>query len=103
MEMITISNSEIEKIKKEVRKNKNKRVDKKLQVLILRYEGKSNSEISEKTGYNERYITTLMGQYKKQGLEEYIRIKQTSHRRNMTEAEEAAVEAPPLPEVETYM
>ena len=71
MEMITISNSEIERIKTEARKNKNKRVDRKLQVLILRYEGKSNSEISEKTGYNERYVTTLIGQYQRQGLEEY--------------------------------
>jgi transposase len=91
MEMITISKSEIERIKAEERKNKNKRVDKKLQVLILRYEGKSNREISEKTGYNERYITTLMGQYQKQGLEEFIRIKQTSHRRNLSEADEASV------------
>lgn len=91
MEMITISNSEIERIKTEARKNKNKRVDRKLQVLILRYEGKSNSEISEKTGYNERYVTTLIGQYQRQGLEEYIRIKQTSHRRNLSEAEEASV------------
>ena len=91
MEMITISNSEIERIKTEAHKNKNKRVDRKLQVLILRYEGKSNSEISEKTGYNERYVTTLIGQYQRQGLEEYIRIKQTSHRRNLSEAEEASV------------
>ena len=91
MKMITISNNEIEEIKAKAKKNKNKCIDKKLQVLILRYEGKSNEEISARTGYNERYITTLMGKYQKQGLEEYIRIKQTSHRRNLSEKEEAAV------------
>ena len=91
MKMITISNNEIEEIKAKAKKNKNKRIDKKLQVLILRYEGISNEEISARTGYNERYITTLMGKYQKQGLEEYIRIKQTSHRRNLSEKEEAAV------------
>ena len=62
-----------------------------MEVLELRYAEKSNGEISEKTGFNERYITTLMGLYKKQGLAEFIRIKQTSHRRNMTAAEEAEV------------
>ena len=89
--MIKISEAEIEKIREAVKKNKNKRVDKKLQVLILRYEGKSNEEISTKTGYNERYITTMMGQYQKQGLEEFIRIKQTSHRRNLNEEQERKV------------
>ena len=37
------------------------------------------------------YVTTLIQTYKRQGLEEYIRIKQTSHRRNMSEEEEAKV------------
>ena len=32
-----------------------------------------------------------MGQYKKQGLEEFIRIKQTSHNRNMSVEQEAKV------------
>ena len=91
MEMLKISEQEYTEIKAAGRKNKNKRVAKRLEVLELRYAEKSNAEISEKTGFNVRYITTLMGLYKKQGLSEYIRIKQTSHRRNMTEAEEAAV------------
>ena len=80
-----------ERIKEAAKKNKNKRVDKKLQVLIMRHENKGNEEISARTGYNVRYITTLMGQYKKQGLEEFIRIKQTSHNRNMSVEQEAKV------------
>ncbi|MGI6636559.1 MAG: helix-turn-helix domain-containing protein [Christensenellales bacterium] len=89
MEMKRITEEEFEKIKAARKANKNKRVEKLLEVLTLRYEGKSNREITERTGYNERYVTTLLAKYRKQGLEEFIRIKQTSHHRKMTEAEEA--------------
>ena len=89
--MIRISEEEYITIKEAAKRNKNKRVDQKLQVLILRYEGKGNEEIAKQTGYNPRYITTLMGQYKNQGIEEYIRIKQTSHRRNLSEEREAEI------------
>ena len=91
MKMIKISEQEYERIKEAAKKNKNKRIEKKLQVLIMRHDNKGNDKISERTGYNERYITTLMGQYKKQGLEEFIRIKQTSHHRNLSEEQEAKV------------
>ena len=82
---------EFEKIQAARKANKNKRVEKLLEVLTLRYEGKSNREITEKTGYNERYVTTLLAKYRKLGLEEFIRIKQTSHHRKMTESEEARI------------
>ena len=89
--MLKIREAEYEAIKNAEKKNKNKRVAKRLEVLELRYIGKSNAEITERTGFNTRYVTTLIQTYKRQGLEEYIRIKQTSHRRNLTEAEEAEV------------
>ena len=89
--MKRLSEEEFAKIKAARKKNKNKRVEKRLEVLTLRYEGKSNREIKERTGYNERYITVLLAKYRKQGLEEFIRIKQTSHHRRMTEAEEAQI------------
>ena len=88
---IKISEEEYTRIRAASKKNKNKRVAKRLEVLELRYAGKSNAEIAQKTGYNELYIKTLMTLYKKQGLDEFIRIKYTSHRRNLTEAEEAEV------------
>lgn len=89
--MIRINEAEHEKILALKKRNKNKRVDKKLEVLVLRYEGKSNAEISMRTGYNERYITKLMGDYAKQGLEEFVRIKHTSHNWHISEAEEARI------------
>ena len=64
-------------IKAAIKSNKNKRVAKRLEVLELRYAMKSNVEIAKKTGFNERYITTLIQTYKKHGLAENIRIKQT--------------------------
>ena len=89
--MLKISESEYERIKAASKANRNKRVAKRLEVLELRYARKSNAEIAEKTGFNKLYVTTLIQTYKRQGLEEYIRIKQTSHRRNMSEEEEAKV------------
>ena len=89
--MLKISEAEYERIKAASKANKNKRVAKRLEVLELRYARKNNGEIAEKTGFNKLYVTTLIQIYKKQGLEEYTRIKQTSHRRNMSEEEEAKV------------
>lgn len=89
--MLKISEAEYERIKAASKANKNKRVAKRLEVLELRYARKNNAEIAEKTGFNKLYVTTLIQTYKRQGLEEYIRIKQTSHRRNMSEEEEAKV------------
>ena len=90
--MVTlISEEEYVRIRAAIKANKNKRIAKKLEVLELRHAGMRNDEIALRTGYNKRYVTTLMGQYKKQGLDEFIRIKQTSHYRNMTESEEAEV------------
>ena len=89
--MLKVSEEEKTAIDAAAKANRNKRAAKRLEVLELRYLGKSNAEISTKTGFNERYITTLMGLYKKQGLNEFIRIKQKSHRRNLSEEEEANV------------
>ena len=91
MKVIKITETEYQKILEIDKKNRNNRVDQKLRVLKLRYEGASNREISLRTGYNERYITKLIGDYAKQGLEEFLRIKHTSHYRLLEEAEEAEI------------
>ena len=41
-------------IKELAKKNKNKRVDKRLQVILLRYEGLTDEKIGEKLGYQGR-------------------------------------------------
>ena len=47
---IKISEEEYIRIRAASKKNKNKRVAKRLEVLELRYAGKSNAEIAQKTG-----------------------------------------------------
>ncbi len=89
--MLKISEAEYREIEVAAKANKNKRVAKRLEVLEMRHAMKSNAEIATVTGFNKLYVTTLIQTYKRQGLAEYIRIKQTSHRRNLTEAEEAEI------------
>ena len=89
--MLQISAEELVEIKKLRKENKNKRVEQILKVLVLRAEGRSNREISRETGYNERYVTTLIQKYKRLGLKEFARIKQTSHNRRLSEDEEAEI------------
>ena len=91
MKVIKINEKEYQRILEIDKKNQNKRIDQRLRVLKLRYEGASNKEISLRTGYNERYITKLMGDYAKQGLEEFLRNKHTSHHRLLNENEEAEI------------
>ena len=62
---IGISEEEYARITVAVKRNKNKCVAKQLEVLILRKAGMNNMEISVRTGFNKRYITTLMGLYQK--------------------------------------
>ena len=45
-----ITEEEIKSIKESEKKTRDKRVSRRLQVLILRYEGKRNPEIGEKLG-----------------------------------------------------
>ena len=89
--MFRISLEELEEINKLRKENKNKRVEQILKVLVLRVEGKKNSDISKETGYNERYVTILIQKYKSLGLKEYARIKQTSHNRRLSEDEESII------------
>lgn len=70
-----ITDEEYEAVKTAIKKNQNKWVDKRLQVLRLRYEGKKDIEIAEKLGYTRKRISNLCAEYKAKGLDEYTRIK----------------------------
>ncbi len=84
-----ISEEEVKEIEKARKTNKDKTVDKWLEVLVLHAKGKKRSEISEKTGYKQQYITELVGEYIRTGLTEYMKKQYKGNRRNMSEAEEA--------------
>jgi transposase len=55
--------------------NKLKRIDKRLQVIILRYEGMKDKDIADKLGYSRKRISQLCADFKCQGLDEYARHK----------------------------
>ena len=85
-----IGEEEVKEIKKARKKNKDKKIDKWLEVLELHAQGKTRTEISEKTGFKKQYITELVGEYRREGLTEFAKKQYAGNRRNMSLAEEAA-------------
>ena len=77
-----------EEIKTARQKNKNKRVEKRLEVLQLRCEGKSQEEIVAKTGFHRSYVCSLIKQYFENGLQSLIENHYGGNRRNMSFDEE---------------
>ncbi len=86
-----ITEEEYEAIKKAEKATTNKRVSQRLKVLMLRYEGKSNPEISEKLDLSTDRISHLISEFKRNGLEEYIRNKYEGNHRNMSYEEEEQI------------
>jgi transposase len=83
-----ISEEELKEIKNKRKSNKDKTIDKWLEVLELKAQGKTRSEISEKTGFKKQYITELVGEYRRTGLEQYAKKQYAGNRRNMSLEEE---------------
>lgn len=88
MKKHTITEKEYEEIKKVSKRNQNKHIDKKLEVLKLRYEGKKDREIGEKLEMHRKRVSQLCAEYKEVGLEKYIKRKQGGNHRNMSVEEE---------------
>ena len=85
---IKITKEEYEEVKIAIKKNKNKRIDKKLQVIALRYEGMKCSEIGEKLGYSKYRVSHLCREFKQTGINEYIRQKYPGNHRSLSITEE---------------
>ena len=86
-----ISGEEYEAISQAEKRIQNKRISKRLKVLMLRYEGKSNPEISEKLDISTDRISHLISEFKRVGLEEYVRVKYPGNHRSMSYEEEEAL------------
>jgi len=84
----TISAEEVQGIKAARKKNRDKTIDKWLEVLLLHAAGKKRKEIETATGYKEQYITELVGEYRKVGLIEFAKKQYSGNNRNMSYAEE---------------
>ena len=83
-----ITAEEYESIKKAEKETQNKHISKRLQVLMLRYEGKKNAEIAEKLDLSASRVGQLISEYKESGLDEYMRSKYAGNHRSMSYAED---------------
>ena len=86
-----ITEEEYTAAKEAVRINKHKRVDKRLQVILMRYEGYKDIEISEKLGYSRKRISQLCAEFKAVGLETYAKLKYGGNNRALSIEEEREI------------
>jgi len=70
-----ITEQEYKEVLQLAKENKNKRVDKRLQVIILRYEGMAYRAIADKLGYDKGWVSQLCADFKRKGSYEYARHK----------------------------
>lgn len=89
-----ISQSQLLEIEAARKKNRNKNVERRLYVLVMRVEGKSLEEISEKTGYHISTASKLIARYMRDGISAIAENHYKGNRRNMSFEEEAAILAP---------
>ena len=89
-----ISQSQLVEIETARKKNRNKNVERRLYVLVMRAEGRSLEEISEKTGYHISTASKLIARYMRDGISAIAENHYKGNRRNMSFEEEAAILAP---------
>lgn len=89
-----ISQSQLQEIEAARKKNRNKNVERRLYVLVMRAEGKSLEEISEKTEYHISTASKLIARYMRDGISAIAENHYKGNRRNMSFEEEAAILAP---------
>ena len=68
--------------------NKDKQIDKRLEVLELRCEGMSQQQIAEKTDFHRSHICNLIKMYFEKGLQAVAEKHYVGNRRNMSFDEE---------------
>lgn len=86
-----ITEEEYKEIVIREKQTRDKRISKRLRVLMLRYEGKSNPEIAAKLDISTDRLSHLISEYKRVGLEEYVRVKYAGNHRNMSYEEEQEI------------
>ena len=89
-----ISQSQLQEIEAARKKNRNKNVERRLYVIVMRAEGKSLEEISEKTGYHISTASKLIARYMRDGISAIAENHYKGNRRNMSFEEEAAILTP---------
>ena len=52
----------------------NEKQQRRLQALMLRYEGLNNKEIAQRLGFTHSYIAVLMRTFRARGMEDYLKL-----------------------------
>ena len=91
MKRFQITEAEYEAIKAKEAGTKDKRISRRLRVLMLWYEGKSLKQIGEMLGVHPQSVNEMCRRYRQQGLEEYARNKYASHWRLLSEEAETEI------------
>ena len=79
-----ITEEEYNAVKILSKKNKNKNIDRRLQVIILRFEGVKDGEIAMKLCYHRKRISQLCAEFKNVGIEQYSRGKFGGNHRSLS-------------------
>ena len=86
----SFSKEDREKIEKARKTNRDNQTEKRLQVLAMRCEGKTQEEILRVTGFHRSHICKLIKKYFEEGLESVSQKHYAGNRRNMSIEEERA-------------
>lgn len=87
----SITAEEYEQIVAAEKATQDKKISRKLRVLIMRYEGCDNKTIAERVGISKTRVVHLVGEYFKTGLAEYARMKYGGNHRNMSFEKEEVI------------
>lgn len=91
MKKYMLSAEEYQAVLGAMKVNRDKLVDRRLRVLKYRYEGLSDQQIAEITGYHEKRISQICKEYKEQGLEVFAKKKYGGNHRSLSESEEREI------------
>lgn len=83
-----ISKEEYQRIVEAEKQTTDKRVSRKLCILLLRFNGYSAIETAERMGCSLSKVKRLTAEYRRDGLSEYMRSKYVGNHRSLSEEEE---------------
>lgn len=86
-----ITEAEYQAVCEFAKKNQDKRIERRLRVLMLRYEGLRDKEIAEVLNYSTVRISELCKEFKTIGLEEYVKSKYKGNHRNLSQEDEKEI------------
>ena len=91
MKRLQISEAEYEAIKAKEASVKDKKIKKRLRILMMWYEGQSLKAIGEKMGVHLQSVYAMCRRYREYGLEKYAHNQYASHYRLLSDEKEKEI------------